>query len=325
MRIAFLGTPDFTLPIVEACARAGELALVVAQPDRPVGRSGKPQPPPAAQWARAHGVRLEQPEKVKQGRLAALLASVEADVAVVAAYGRILPPDALSAPRHGCLNVHASLLPELRGAAPAQWAIARGLGETGVTIMQMDEGLDTGDILLQLPLPIAPSETAESLLPRLGALGARALTEALDLLDRGRLPRTPQDHARATLAPILSRDDGRIDFGRPAQECDQRRRGFTPWPGAWTTLGGMVVKVHSAEVVGADLRPQASGFRPEAGEPSLGRTPGEILRADAAGIDVACAGSVWRLLELQLEGKKRLAAGPFLQGTRLQPGDRLGT
>ena len=324
MRIAFLGTPDFTLPILEACLRAGDLALVVAQPDRPVGRSGQPQPPPAARWALEHGVRLEQPEKVKQGRLAAILASVAPEVAVVAAYGRILPPDALATPRHGCLNVHASLLPELRGAAPAQWAIARGLAETGVTIMQMDEGLDTGDIRLQLPLPIAAGETGESLLPRLGALGARTLTEALVLLERGQLPRTPQDHARATLAPILTRDDGQIDFGRPAQACDQRRRGFTPWPGAWTTLGGAVLKIHAAEVV-SGLRPQASGFRPEAPEPSDARPPGEILRADAAGIDVACAGSVWRLLELQLEGKKRLAAGPFLQGTRLQPGDRLGT
>ena len=324
MRIAFLGTPDFTLPILEACARAGELALVIAQPDRPVGRSGKPQPPPAAKWARERGFRLEQPEKVKQGRLAGLLASAAPDVAVVAAYGRILPPDALLAPKHGCLNVHASLLPELRGAAPAQWAIARGLAQTGVTIMQMDEGLDTGDIRLQLHLPIAPDETGESLLPRLGALGARALSEALDLLARGQLPRTPQDHARATLAPILTRDDGRVDFGRPAQACDQRRRGFTPWPGAWTTLSGGVLKIHAAEVVGG-FAPQASGSEPEAAEPSPARPPGEILRADAAGIDVACAGSVWRLLELQLEGKKRLAAGPFLSGTRLRPGDRLGT
>ena len=324
MRIAFLGTPDFTLPILEACVRAGELALVVAQPDRPVGRSGKPEPPPSARWAREHGVRLEQPEKVKQGQLAALLASVSADVAVVAAYGRILPPDALLAPRHGCLNVHASLLPELRGAAPAQWAIARGLTATGISIMQMDEGLDTGDVRLQAGLTIAEDETSETLLPRLGALGARTLTEALDLLARGQLTRTPQDPARATLAPILTRDDGRVDFGRSALSCDQRRRGFTPWPGAWTTLAGAVLKIHAAAVSGG-FGLQASGFGPEAREAPLARPPGEILRADAAGIDVACAGSVWRLLELQLEGKKRLAAGAFLSGTRLQPGDRLGT
>jgi methionyl-tRNA formyltransferase len=309
MRIAFLGTPEFALPIVEACARAGELVLVVAQPDRPVGRSGKPQPPPTARWARERGVRVEQPEKVKQGRLAAILTSAAPDVAVVAAYGRILPPDALATPRHGCLNVHASLLPELRGAAPAQWAIARGYRETGVTIMQMDEGLDTGDIRLQKALSIGSDETGETLLDRLGALGAQTLAEALQLLDEGKLPRVAQDQAKATLAPILTRDDGRVDFGRTAHECDQRRRGFTPWPGAWTTLGGGVLKIHAAEPI---LQSANQPF-------------GEIVKTAADGLYVACAGSVWKLTELQLEGKKRLAAGPFLAGTRLRIGDRLGT
>ena len=289
--------------------RAGELRLVVAQPDRPVGRSGQPQPPAVALWAREHGVRLEQPEKVKQGRLAALLASEKLDVAVVAAYGRILPPDALQAPRHGCLNVHFALLPELRGAAPAQWAIARGYKETGVTILQMDEGLDTGDIRMQKRLAIASDETAETLLTRLAALGAEALAESLRLLQAGQLPRFPQDHTKATLAPILTREDGKVDFGRTALECDQRRRGFTPWPGAWTTLNGAVLKIHAAEPV---LQSANQPF-------------GEIAKVGPDGIYAACAGSVWRLTELQLEGKKRLAAGPFLAGTRLKPGDRLGT
>src|SRR3954468_18459987 len=185
MRIVFLGTPEFALPIVEACARAGDLRMVIAQPDRPGGRSGKPQPPPVARWASEHGVRLEQPEKVKQGRLAALLESEKPDVAVVAAYGRILPPDALAAPRLGCLNVHASLLPELRGAAPAQWAVARRYAESGVTIMQMDEGLDTGDIRLQVKLPLEARETGESLLAKLGPLGAAALRDALEQLEAG--------------------------------------------------------------------------------------------------------------------------------------------
>ena len=305
MRIAFLGTPEFALPIVEACAAAGELLLVVAQPDRPVGRSGKPQPPATARWAREHGVPVQQPSRVKQGRLAALLEG--ADVAVVAAYGRIVPPDALAAPRLGCINVHASLLPELRGAAPAQWAVARRYRETGVTIMQMDEGLDTGDVLLQRKLRLAPDETGASLLGKLAALGAQALLEALPQLER--LPRAPQDHARATLAPILTRDDGKVDFGRTADECDARRRGFTPWPGAWTTLYGQVLKIHAAEPI---LQ-------------SANQPPGEILKAGPEGIYVACAGSVWRLLELQLEGKKRLAAGPFLSGTRLAIGDRFGS
>src|SRR2546422_2746871 len=198
MRIAFLGTPQFAVPIVEACSRAGELVLAVAQPAKPVGRHQELQQPPVKQWALKHGVRVEQPEKVKQGRLAAVLASARPDVAVVAAYGRILPPDVLAVPVHGCLNVHASLLPDLRGAAPAQWAVARQQRETGVTIMQMDEGLDTGDIRLQARLPIAPDETGESLLEKLGPLGADALTRALRMLERGELPRAPQDHSKAT-------------------------------------------------------------------------------------------------------------------------------
>lgn len=309
MRIAFLGTPEFTLPLLEACAAAGELSLVVAQPDKPVGRHREMHTPPSAQWARARGIRLEQPEKIKQGRLAAILQSARPDVAVVAAYGRILPADVLGVPSLGCLNVHASLLPELRGAAPAQWAIARGYRETGVTIMQVDEGLDTGDIRLQRSLAVHPRETGETLLARLADLGAKALSEALRLLARGELPRTPQDTTRATYAPLLKREDGRVDFNRTAQECDQRMRGFTPWPGAWTTLRGHVLKILAAE---PDPRP-------------ADRPPGHVLDASPEGILVACASSAWRLQELQLEGKKRLSAEAFLAGARLRPGELLGT
>ena len=309
MRIAFLGTPEFTLPILEACAQAGQLVAVFAQPDRPVGRSGTPQPPPSKRWAEERGIPVEQPEKVKGGRLAAALAAHAPDVAVVAAYGRILPADALGAPRLGCLNVHASLLPELRGAAPAQWAVARGLTETGVTIMQMDEGLDTGDLRLQRPLPIAPDETSESLLRKLGPLGAECLREALSLLERNALPRTPQDHARATLAPILTREDGKVDFAKSALELDQRRRGFTPWPGAFTTLGGATLKIHGAQPL----------------EERTDRAPGLVVRASSAGLEVACGGgTVWRLTEVQPENRKRMPAAAFLAGHKLQPGDALG-
>ncbi|HEY6908145.1 MAG TPA: methionyl-tRNA formyltransferase [Myxococcales bacterium] len=304
MRIVFLGTPEFTLPILEACARAGELLLVVAQPDRPVGRHQELQQPPSKIWALRRGVRVEQPARVKGGALASVLASARPDVAVVAAYGRILPPDALAVPVHGCLNVHASLLPELRGAAPAQWAVARGYRESGVTIMQMDEGLDTGDIRLQRRLDLAPDETGESLLRRLGPLGAEALEEALGLLARGELPRAAQDHARATLAPLLSREDGKVDWSRHAAELDARRRGFTPWPGAWTTVKGSTLKIHAARpVTGAG-------------------TPGELLD----GARVACGGgTAWELLEVQPEGKKRMPASAWLSGARLKTGDRLGT
>jgi methionyl-tRNA formyltransferase len=308
MRLVFLGTPEFALPIVEACAAAGELAAVVAQPDRPVGRSGAPQPPATKTWAASRGVPVEQPEKVKQGRLAAVLAKYRPDLAVVAAYGRILPKDALETPRLGCLNVHASLLPELRGAAPAQWAIARGFDTTGVTIQQMDEGLDTGDIRLQRSCPIAPDETGASLLRKLAVLGADALVEALRLLERGELPRVPQDHARATFAPLLTREDGKVDFSRPAIELDRRRRGFTPWPGAWTVAAGHVLKIHDAEPL-----------------PAGGRAPGEIVAAGAGGIDVSAgSATLWRLLEVQPENRKRMPVSAYLAGHALHPGDRLG-
>ena len=304
MRIAFLGTPQFSVPILEACARAGELVLAVAQPDKPVGRHQELQAPPVKQWALQRGVRVEQPDKLKQGRLASVLASVRPDVAVVAAYGRILPADALSVPVHGCLNVHASLLPELRGAAPAQWAVARQYRETGVTIMQMDEGLDTGDIRLQRNLAIVPGETGESLLEKLGPLGADALAEALRLLDRGELPRVRQDNSKATLAPLLSREDGRVDWNRTAAELDARRRGFTPWPGAWTTIGGTVLKIHDA--------------RPVSGSGA----PGDLLE----GTTFACGGqTAWELREVQPEGRKRMPAAAWLQGARLGRETRLGT
>ena len=245
--------------------------------------------------------------KGEAGRLAAILSEARADVAVVAAYG-VHAARCAGRAASGASASTRRCFPSC-GAAPAQWAIARVLEETGVTIMQMDAGLDTGEIRLQKRIAIARDETGETLLEKLGVLGAEALSEALDLLTKGKLPRTPQDHARATLAPLLTRDDGRVDFKRTAVESDQRRRGFTPWPGAWTSHSGAVLKIHAAAPL----------------DEAPGRPPGEIVRAAAFGVDVACAGSLWRLLELQLEGKKRLAAGPFIQGTRLQAGDRLGT
>ncbi len=292
MRIVFLGTPEFALPILATCVRVGELVGVVAQPDRPVGRSGKPQAPPTKRWALEHGIPVEQPEKVKQGRLAQVLSRYTPDVAVVAAYGRIVPPDALAVPRHGCLNVHASLLPELRGAAPAQWAVARGYARTGVTIMQMDEGLDTGDIRLQRACKVAPDETGESLLRKLSPLGARVLGVALRRLERGELLRWPQDHSRATLAPMLKREDGRVDFSRTSLELDRRRRGFTPWPGAWTTHAGKVLKIRAALPLAA-----------------RGREPGEVI-ASGPGASSKCSP----------KGSGRCPLPPTLQDTPSAPG-----
>lgn len=310
LRIAFLGTPEFTLPLLEVCRAQAELVCVVAQPDRPVGRSGKPQAPSSKLWALAREIPVLQPLKVRNGALAALLAEHKPDVAIVAAYGRILPKDALEAPRLGCLNVHASLLPLLRGAAPAQWSIANGFRETGVTLMQMDEGLDTGDMLLQRKVPIGESETGESLLIKLGGAGADLLREGLALLEAGKLIAMPQDHVHATLAPILKREDGKIDWTRSAREIDERRRGFSPWPGAFTILEGMQLKLHATVLV-----------------PALEAvhlvTPGEVIRADKHGIEVACgAGSALRITELQPEGKKRMPASAFLAGHPLPPGTR---
>jgi methionyl-tRNA formyltransferase len=305
MRVVFLGTPAFAVPSLDALAAAGhELVAVVAQPDRPAGRGHALREPATKAWARGRGVPVLQPEKVRDGRLAAELAALRPDVLCVAAYGRILGKDLLELAPQGALNVHGSLLPKYRGAAPIQWAIARGEVETGVSIMQMDEGLDTGDVLLQRVLAIGPTDTADSLAPRLAALGGAALAEALGGLAAGTLVPVPQDGARATLAPILEREHGKLDFARPARELHARLRGFTPWPGAWTTLDGKVLKVLEAEPVAS----------PPAGAPAA---PGHATVVPGAGLAVACAGPTALLVRrLQLEGKAAQAATDFANGLR---------
>jgi len=302
MRVVFLGTPEFAVPTVEALAAAGhEIAAVVAQPDRPAGRGQALKAPATKAWAEARGVPVLQPLKVRDGALAAALAALRPDVLVVTAYGRILGKDLLTLAPLGAVNVHASILPRWRGAAPIQWAVASGDAETGVTIMQMDEGLDTGDVLLVRTTPIGPEETSEALAPRLAALGGRALVEALPRLAAGALVPVPQDGARHTLAPILEKEHGRLDFARPAAELAARIRGFTPWPGGFTTLGGKVLKVHLA--------------RPAAADGALaGLAPGAARLVPGA-LRVACGGgTALDLLEVQPEGKKRMAAADFANG-----------
>jgi methionyl-tRNA formyltransferase len=240
-----------------------------------------------------------QPEKVRDGRLAAELGALRPDVLCVAAYGRILGRDLLELAPHGAVNVHGSLLPKYRGAAPVQWAIANGEAETGVSIMQMDEGLDTGDVLLQRTLPIAGADTAETLAPRLAALGGEALCEALLRAEQGTLVAVRQDPARATLAPILTKEDGRIDWSAPARRIACRLRGFQPWPGAWTTLDGRTVKVLEAVPDGAAEGP-----------------PGAARRA-ARGVRVACGdGTALLVTRLQPEGRGPQDALAFLNGLR---------
>lgn len=298
-----MGTPAFAVPSLDALARAGhELVAVVAQPDRPAGRGQALRAPATKEWASARGVPVLQPAKVRDGKLAAELAALRPDVLCVAAYGRILGRDLLELAPHGALNVHGSLLPRYRGAAPVQWAVANGDRETGVSIMQMDEGLDTGDVLLQRALPIDPADTAETLAPRLAALGGEALVEALALAARGALVPVPQDGARATLAPILTKEDGRIDWSAPAARIASRLRGFQPWPGAWTTLGGRTMKILGADAV--------------AGEEAPGASPGEARRS-GAGLAVACGGgTVLLVARLQPEGRSPQDALAFLNGLR---------
>jgi methionyl-tRNA formyltransferase len=309
MRIAFLGTPAFAVPALDALAGAGhEILAVVAQPDRPAGRGQEIREPATKTWARARGVPVLQPAKVRDGALAGALGALAPDLLVVVAYGRILGPDLLRLAPQGAMNVHASLLPRHRGAAPVQWALAAGDTETGVTIMQMDEGLDTGDVLLQRTLAISPDDDGDRLARRLSELGGEALVEALDLVSAGRLVPVRQDHARATLAPVLEKEHGRLDFTLPAARLADRIRGFTPWPGAFTTLGGRTMKVHRA-----------------AARPAADLPPGSTRPAEG-GLLVGCgAGSALLLLELQLEGRRRLPAAEFLQGHPVPPGTVLGT
>ena len=299
MKVAFLGTPQFAVPPLEALARSGhEIACVVAQPDRPAGRGRALREPPTKTWAREHGVPVLQPEKVRDGRLAGELAALRPDILVVVAYGRILGEDLLTLAPFGAVNVHASLLPRWRGAAPIQWALVEGDRETGVTIMQIDAGLDTGDILLQRAFAIAPDDTAESLGHRLAALGAGAIVEALPLLAAGAITPVHQDGSRATIARVVAKEDGRLEFRLPAPRLAARIRAFTPWPGAFTTISGKLLKIHRGEALAG------------AGHASPGRPlPG------AGGWDVACGeGTALRLIDVQVEGKRRMAAGEARRG-----------
>jgi len=305
-RIVFMGTPDFAVPSLEACTQLGEVVLVVTQPDKPKGRGNQVTAPPVKVWALAHGLRVEQPEKLKATRLHEPLAAAQPDVVVVAAYGKILPPEMLAVPPHGCVNVHGSLLPKYRGAAPIQWAVANAEAETGVCLMRMEAGLDTGPVIACRRIPIAPDDTGGSVHDKLAKLGGEVLRDELPEYLAGRRPPVPQDHAQATLAPILKKEDGKLDFGLPARLLEARARGFSPWPGTFTHVGGKMLKVHRARV----------------GERS--GTPGEVLSATSEGLEVGCGEGSLVLLEVQPEGGRRMTAAQFLAGHRIEPGTMLG-
>lgn len=314
MRLVFCGTPSFAVPTLKALLRAGhEVGLVVTQPDRPAGRGQVLVAPAVKEAALAAGLPVVQPEKIRKNEeFQARLEAVAPDAILVVAYGRIIPPWMLALPRYGNLNLHGSLLPKYRGAAPIQWAVAKGEVETGVTAMRLDEGLDTGAILLQRGMAIAPDQTAADLYPLLAEMGAALMVETLEgLAARSILP-VKQDEALATHAPILTREDGRMDFKLPAMTIYNRWRGFQPWPGAWTTLKGKKLVAHrmmpldAGSIKGGPLEPGALGVEQER-------------------LFVRCGGGTWlELVDVQLEGKKRMEAADFLRGRAVGWGDVLG-
>jgi methionyl-tRNA formyltransferase len=310
MKLVFCGTPQFAVPTLLALIDAGhEIALVLTQPDRPSGRGMQLFAPPVKQMAEAAGLEILQPEKIKNNEnLRAQLTAIAPDAIVVVAYGRIIPKWMLDLPRSGNINLHGSLLPKYRGAAPIQWAIARGETITGITTMRLDEGLDTGDILLKREVPIGPAETAEDLYLKLSQTGAEVMIQTLAGLADGSIKPQEQDNSAATLAPILTREDGAMNFSLTANEVYNRWRGFQPWPGAWTTMDGKKLLV-------SRMQPALVGIPAEPG----------TVHVDQGHFFASCAEGSWILLEeVQLEGKKRMPSEDFLRGHQLKSGDRLG-
>ena|SRR5215469_669524 len=310
MRLVFCGTPQFAVPTLEAVLRAGhEVALVVTQPDRAAGRGMEVQAPPAKLAALAHNIPVMQPDKIKTNAdFRAQLERIAPDVILVVAYGRIIPQWMLDLPRHGNINLHGSLLPKYRGAAPIQWAVAEGESITGVTTMRLDSGLDTGDMLLARAVPVGAEETAVDVYENLAEVGAELMLETLRRLEAGDLCPERQDHSRATHAPILTRDDGRIDFSRTASQIHCRWRGFQPWPGAFTTLRGKKLIVHRMRVVNEHCLAE----------------PGTICVNDDT-MCVSCGSFTTLVLDdVQLEGKRRMPAAEFLRGFQVKTGERLG-
>ena len=309
MRIVFMGTPDFAVGTLEALIGAGhEILMVVTQPDKPKGRSGQTVPTPVKVCALEHGITVFQPERIKRPEAVEELKKQNADLFVVAAFGQILSQEILDMPSLGCLNVHASLLPKYRGASPIQHVILDGQEKTGITIMQMNAGLDTGDILYQKEIVIREDDTYESLEQALMKLGGETIVEALTLLEQGRLKATPQDDEKSNYAPLIQKEMGRIDFSRDAFAIDRQIRGMNPWPSAYTTWRGKQLKLWRA--------------RPKETEKS--GAPGEVIEVSKDHFTVATGRGVLDIWEVQLEGKKRMSSRDFLLGVQLKPGDILG-
>ena len=308
MKILFMGTPEFAVPSLEALIAAGHTVCgVFSQPDKPVGRhQNKLQAPPVKECALSYNIPVFQPVKLRDGTALEQIKTLAPELIVVAAYGRILPQDILDCPPLGCVNVHSSLLPKYRGAAPINWAILNGERETGVTIMHMAAALDAGDIISQASIPIAPTETAPELTARLARLGGKLLVETVAELERGTASRTPQDESAVTLAPMLGKELSPLDWTKDAKSLHDQVRGLLPWPAATAQIGGTHCKIYSTS--------------PEEGN----GTPGTLLDAGKTGLLIACAnGSALRILELQPDGKKRMPVAAFLAGHPLTIGEAL--
>jgi methionyl-tRNA formyltransferase len=308
MRIVFMGTPEFAMPSLEALLKSNDRVVgIVTQPDRPRGRGQHLSPSPVKIIAQREHIPVLQPTKMKEPAFLAELSAWKPDVIVVTAFGRILPPAILSLPPCGCINVHGSLLPKYRGAAPIQWALINGETETGITTMLMDEGMDTGAMLLQAAIPIDPEDTAGSLAPRLADLGGRLLVETLAQLKSGTLTPRPQDESRATLAPLLKKEDGAINWTMSAQAIANRIRGLTPWPGAYTFLKSERWTIARAAAL----------------DESTTLVPGQIAALTKEAIHVATGKGVLAIRELQPANARRMPAAQYLAGHPLQPGMQL--
>jgi methionyl-tRNA formyltransferase len=311
LRIVFMGTPEFAVPTLRALlAGEDQVVGVVTRPDHPAGRGLALHPPPVKELALTYGLPVLQPQSLKDSETLEQLRGWQADLIVVAAYGKILPKTILSLPLYGCINVHASLLPQYRGAAPIQWAILRGEKVTGITIMQMNERMDAGEILLQKTIPIAWDDTGKTLHDKLAPLGAQMLVEAITLLKKGDLYPIPQKEEEATLAPMIKKEDGRIDWTKGAEELERVVRAFNPWPSAYTSLAGKLLKVFRARVIEEEPPPSA--------------LPATVIRSTPYELVVLTGKRLLALEEVQLEGKKRLPVDEFLKGFAIKEGTVLG-
>jgi methionyl-tRNA formyltransferase len=312
-RIVFMGTPEFAVPSLKALLDNNEnVVCVVTQPDRPKGRGRKVLPPPVKELALQASIPVLQPERIRGDDFLAELRSYEPDIIALTAYGNILPGSIINLPPLGTINVHGSLLPKYRGAAPIQWALIKGETETGITIMQMDEGVDTGDVLLQEKIPIAPADTTGKLFTKLAELGGAALVKALDLLRQNKLQPIQQNEEQASLAPMLKKEDGLVDWSQSAVEISGLIRGLDPWPTTYTTLSGKRLRLFSPEII---EKSRCNNMSSE---------PGTVKKADKNGLLVTTGDGCLLIKEIQADGSKRMGVGAYISGNPIQSGTLLG-